>query len=264
MESKDLAERQRAIELLAAVGDPETDQLLAQAFDEAVADVASPVLLETLEAMRQRKDSNEKIAKKVMAYERVASSDNQNPLMRYRECISGGDAARGKRLFNTHLQAQCARCHRVGKKGSTVGPNLAGVGSRRDPAFLLNSIILPSADIEPKYRSQVLRLDSGKVVQGLLIRRDPDGMDSGQCGRQGDSRAERDDRSLHGTENLYHARGGQDAYQTRDSRPRRLSANPDEVRANSDEVRANSDEVRANPCMDQTLWAGLVCIFRCG
>ncbi len=71
----------------------------------------------------------------------------------------------------THLTAACIRCHRVGKTGSTVGPNLESIGLQRDRKHLLRAMISPSADIEEKYRTQTLVLNSGKVVQGLPLRR---------------------------------------------------------------------------------------------
>jgi putative heme-binding domain-containing protein len=51
---------------------------------------------------------------------------------------------------------------------------LADVGLRRDRQYLLRSIVLPSVDIDEKYRSQLLILDSGKIIQGLKLREEAD------------------------------------------------------------------------------------------
>ena len=48
------------------------------------------------------------------------------------------------------------------------------IAAKRKPHELLRSIIAPSADIEPKYVSQTVVLDSGKVVVGLLIQKTPE------------------------------------------------------------------------------------------
>lgn len=85
----------------------------------------------------------------------------------YVECLSGGQASRGKKLFETHLEAQCIRCHRTGRKGSNVGPPLGEIGSKRRADELLRSIVAPSAVIDAKYRTQVVVLISGKTIQGV-------------------------------------------------------------------------------------------------
>ncbi len=80
----------------------------------------------------------------------------------------GGDATRGKAIFDTHLGAQCVRCHKVGKKGSDVGPNLMGIASQKDRDYLLHSVIAPSRDIDKKYQTQSFLMDSGQIVMGLV------------------------------------------------------------------------------------------------
>lgn len=71
-----------------------------------------------------------------------------------------------------HITVQCIRCHKVEKTGSTAGPNLESIALTRDAKYLLRSIIAPIADIEPKYRSQTLILDSEKVIGGVASRKD--------------------------------------------------------------------------------------------
>jgi quinoprotein glucose dehydrogenase len=89
-------------------------------------------------------------------------------------CRDGGDAAVGEKVFRTHLQAQCSRCHRVGKSGSEIGPPLTTIARTRDADYLLRSIAQPSADIEAKYRSHMLLLASGQVVKGVIQSQDKD------------------------------------------------------------------------------------------
>jgi quinoprotein glucose dehydrogenase len=72
-------------------------------------------------------------------------------------------------VFRTHTQAQCVRCHRLGQEGSNVGPDLAGIASKRDAEYLYRAVVDPSADIDEKYRTQMVLLDSDEVVQGVQI-----------------------------------------------------------------------------------------------
>ncbi|MEM7474633.1 MAG: hypothetical protein AAF483_06535 [Planctomycetota bacterium] len=81
---------------------------------------------------------------------------------------AGGDSAIGEKLFRTHGQAQCARCHRVGKEGSDIGPELNGIADKRDNRHLLEALIDPSAAMEEKYRSQSILLDSDEVILGRI------------------------------------------------------------------------------------------------
>jgi putative membrane-bound dehydrogenase-like protein len=82
--------------------------------------------------------------------------------------LSGGDAENGKRIFTNHLQAQCSRCHRIGKSGSSIGPELTKIAKKRDAEYLLRSIVDPSAEIEPKYFTQAILMDTGKIIRGVI------------------------------------------------------------------------------------------------
>ncbi len=83
--------------------------------------------------------------------------------------IEGGDAEVGLDLFQTHIAAQCARCHKIGKSGSDIGPELTNIASKRDAKHLLQSVVQPSAEIDAKYRKLMLLLDSDDVVSGVLV-----------------------------------------------------------------------------------------------
>ena len=172
--SGSLRERQLAITLLAKIGTPEADQTLAAEFSKLIAGNAFPgTELELLEMATSRGSKNLELASLVQKFEAIRTTDaGKDSAAGFSECLTGGNANTGKEIFMTHITVQCIRCHKVGKTGSTVGPNLESIALKRDARFLLRSIIAPSADIEPKYRSQTLILDSGKVVVGLPLRKD--------------------------------------------------------------------------------------------
>ncbi len=58
-----------------------------------------------------------------------------------------GDAKRGESIFWTHPVAACMNCHMLGGKGSTVGPALDGIASKKDEAYLLQSLTEPNAKL---------------------------------------------------------------------------------------------------------------------
>jgi putative heme-binding domain-containing protein len=167
--SAKLNERQHAIGLLGRIETNQADQAISDLLSKLIAGKAAPgTELEILEVAEMRMD-NGGIAEKLKQLETKRTSSD--PLVAYSECLTGGDTKAGRTTFNTHIEAQCARCHRVGRKGSTVGPNLQSIGRTRDTKHLLRAIVAPSADIEPKYRTQTIILDSGKSISGVLVRR---------------------------------------------------------------------------------------------
>jgi putative heme-binding domain-containing protein len=82
-----------------------------------------------------------------------------------------GDPRRGEKLFWSQ-PVQCGRCHRVGGRGTSVGPDLSTVGRLRSREDLLESLLEPSRRIEPKYASYAAVTTDGVSLTGLLVQRD--------------------------------------------------------------------------------------------
>jgi len=82
----------------------------------------------------------------------------------------------GKQLFKV---AGCVACHKLNNEGQVFGPDLAKLGTLGDdkkkhsPAFILESILNPSKDIDKKFQSQVFVLDSGKIITGMIVKETP-------------------------------------------------------------------------------------------
>ena len=83
-----------------------------------------------------------------------------------------GDADRGSKLFLSSKQVQCRNCHKVNGQGKDVGPDLSGIGKKLDRAKLLESMLEPSKTIDPKFQTWLIETVSGKVLTGLLVKRD--------------------------------------------------------------------------------------------
>ena len=58
-----------------------------------------------------------------------------------------GLADRGKDIFHKHAVASCVRCHKVGNEGGVIGPALDGIASRKDRAYLYESLVDPTATL---------------------------------------------------------------------------------------------------------------------
>jgi hypothetical protein len=75
-----------------------------------------------------------------------------------------GDRAKGRAVFETN----CAKCHRHGSVGQTVGPDLTGIGARPRNDILVD-IIDPNRSVEGNYRQYLLETKRGQLLSGLLI-----------------------------------------------------------------------------------------------
>jgi putative heme-binding domain-containing protein len=74
-----------------------------------------------------------------------------------------GDAARGKTVF----ASVCISCHKLDGVGLELGPDLRSV-AQHDSEKLLNSILDPSAIIEPGFMAYHCTLKSGEQLYGVI------------------------------------------------------------------------------------------------
>ncbi|MDP1562408.1 MAG: c-type cytochrome [Pirellulaceae bacterium] len=65
--------------------------------------------------------------------------------------------------------ANCLQCHRFGQRGTPIGPDLTDVSKRFDGRALLESMIDPSRQVDPKYANSSFLLTDGRVVTGRTI-----------------------------------------------------------------------------------------------
>ena len=82
-----------------------------------------------------------------------------------------GDPGRGERLFWSEA-IRCGSCHRIGERGTPVGPDLSTIGKLRPREDLLGSLLEPSRRIEPKYATYSVATAAGVSLTGLLVGRD--------------------------------------------------------------------------------------------
>jgi putative heme-binding domain-containing protein len=79
-----------------------------------------------------------------------------------------GDAERGRKLFFESSVLQCVKCHRIGKVGGAVGPDLSDIGKKATRAQILESLLEPSKKIDPQWVAYLLETTDGKLYTGLL------------------------------------------------------------------------------------------------
>jgi putative heme-binding domain-containing protein len=94
---------------------------------------------------------------RVISYVRSLTPHNKGPVP--------GDRTAGEQLF--WGKGNCGRCHRVGPRGSSVGPNLTRAGRQRSLAYLRESIVSPDADITSGYATITVVTRDGRKVTGV-------------------------------------------------------------------------------------------------
>jgi putative heme-binding domain-containing protein len=80
--------------------------------------------------------------------------------------LAGRSIERGKLIFE---QATCSRCHAIGGKGAKYGLDLAEVTKRFRGAKLLQQIVKPSAEIHKEFQTQMILVDDGRLLTGLVV-----------------------------------------------------------------------------------------------
>jgi quinoprotein glucose dehydrogenase len=162
------AEKQAAIEMLGNLPSKAADPILVMWLDRVVSGKAPRELdLEILEAAAKRSDPL--IKSQLQHFDAHRSKD---PLANRSECLAGGDAMAGKKIFFERQDVQCLRCHKMNGTGGEVGPDLTGVAKRLSREQLLESIVLPNARIADGYQNLTVRMKDGKSYVGLLKKED--------------------------------------------------------------------------------------------
>ena len=78
-----------------------------------------------------------------------------------------GAEDRGWAVFE---KARCARCHRLGDVGASLGPELTAIGQRLTRKEILRSLLFPSHDISEQNASMTLLTITGRRYAGLVRR----------------------------------------------------------------------------------------------
>jgi putative heme-binding domain-containing protein len=67
-------------------------------------------------------------------------------------------------------QNLCGKCHKLYGDGQTIGPDLTG-SNRNNLDYLIENVIDPSAVVSKDYRVSLLRMDDGRLLNGVIVSR---------------------------------------------------------------------------------------------
>ena len=93
-----------------------------------------------------------------------------------RAALAGGDATRGKTVFETEAVG-CKKCHAIKGDERQTGPDLGTIGDKYGREQLIQAVLEPSATIHPDYGTIIATTKDGKVHTGVLRKRNNDALE---------------------------------------------------------------------------------------
>lgn len=160
-----MLEKQQAFRMLAEQETPTADQVLLTWTEKLIEkQVPDELQLDVIEAAKRRLKAQD--LRFLNEYEAMLPKDK--PLEKFRVALAGGDALEGKRIFTSHVTAQCFRCHKIKGQGGEAGPDLTQLATRGNREHFLESLIDPNVKLAPGFGSVTLILNDGRVVAGIL------------------------------------------------------------------------------------------------
>lgn len=157
--------QQTAWDILAKHKSPKSIQAITQAIDRYIdGKLDARVQLNVVQAAEVRLTESQQ--ERLASYRKQIASTQ--PLGKWLDSLSGGDPDRGRQLFFGKTELSCVRCHKVGRSGGEVGPDLTVIGKERDSRYLLESLCIPDAQIAKGFETAVIVDSDGRVHSGIV------------------------------------------------------------------------------------------------
>ena len=166
--SGEIFERQSALAVLGGTKGSQSTAILNKAMDELLAG-RFPLhsRLDLLDAAAKRPSGE--LAAKIEDYQ--SRQLKEHPLAAHGDCLEGGDAERGRHIYE-RTELSCVRCHKIGGTGGEVGPDLSKVAAEKKRDYLLESLIDPNKAIAKGFETAVIRDLDGQIHTGIVKRED--------------------------------------------------------------------------------------------
>jgi putative membrane-bound dehydrogenase-like protein len=122
--------------------------------------------LEPLRVEQLRKHPDAKLLERALrVLTGQAAPERQKVVAAYRSALDlKADAERGKAVFKKN----CAVCHRLENEGFEVGPDLLSALRNKSSEQLLNDILDPSREVDPRYLNYQITTRKGQTFSGLI------------------------------------------------------------------------------------------------
>jgi quinoprotein glucose dehydrogenase len=165
LDDGELRERQAIFAQLAGMRRREADQVLERWLTRfAEGTVPGELQFDLVQAAKRRNlDSWKSLLDK--GQQKLAATGPYGP---YRTALLGGDAEAGRKVFFEKTAVACLRCHRVGREGGEVGPDLTKIAHDKSRDYLLESIVDPNKTIAKDFELSIILTADGVVQQGIV------------------------------------------------------------------------------------------------
>lgn len=99
-----------------------------------------------------------------------ATAENKHNLSELLKHLSSEEGKRGStsRGMTVYTKANCMKCHKLGTRGESVGPDLTNLAKRFTKKEVLESILYPNHVISDQYASKTLTLKDGRTLSGIV------------------------------------------------------------------------------------------------
>ncbi|MFT7485726.1 MAG: quinoprotein glucose dehydrogenase [Candidatus Paceibacteria bacterium] len=163
-----LIERRAVYAALSKAASPMADSILLLEYQKMAGRLLPVELhLDLVTAMYER-DSN--VTRLKVDQLRKSRRALEPVMAKWRDSLFGGNAEKGRRIFQEDVALTCTRCHLSGDQASKgVGPDLMGIGTRLSRDQLVESIVLPNERIAPGFEAVLLILSNDTIVAGRII-----------------------------------------------------------------------------------------------
>ena len=84
------------------------------------------------------------------------------------DAIKRGNPGRGAVLFAAPTTA-CLSCHKIGKHGGDVGPDLSQLATKQKPAQIVESLLWPKRVVADEYKAINVVTGDGEVIRGYRV-----------------------------------------------------------------------------------------------
>ncbi len=177
LSAETIEERRVALQGLAHVADPAADDLLRAQFEKQGLGLFPAELALDLTVAAEERDS--KALNSILELRSETRKASDPAIAGYLDCLFGGDAASGKKVFRENSSLACLRCHKISSdpdtaQGGVVGPDLAGVGRRLSRLQLLESILDPNRSLARGYEGVVFTMSDDTYVEGSIVSENPE------------------------------------------------------------------------------------------
>jgi putative heme-binding domain-containing protein len=128
---------------------------------KVLANQLEPLRIEQLRKLRDTKLRD----RAIRALAGQLASDRRKVVAAYSDALAlRSDAAQGKAVFKKN----CSVCHRLENEGFEVGPDLLSALRNKSAEQLLNDILDPSKEVDPRYLNYQITTKKGQTFSGLI------------------------------------------------------------------------------------------------